>query len=101
VGPPPGTAAADAAAPYTSESAIRAAEPLNQTAVVQAVARGLALPLERIVPIAERSGAGKVIDAALVQVRSRLVYKITMLNDTGLSRQLFFAARSGRYLGER
>ena len=61
----------------------------------QAVDKHEALPLAKIIKIAEEQTTGRVIDARLVRVSTTLLYQLTFLDDTGRSWRAYFYARSG------
>jgi len=69
--------------------------PLDQDEAIDAVKRGRALPLEDIIKIAERSSGVDVIDAKLMHVQGILVYRLTVIADSGLTKRVFYYARSG------
>ncbi len=68
----------------------------DQNAAHEAVQSDRALPLARIVSIAEeRSDAGHVIDAELLTIDGVLLYRLTMLDDSGRSWREYYYARTG------
>lgn len=69
--------------------------PLDQDLALDAVARGEALPLARIVRLAQANWPGRVIDAQLVRVGGVLLYRLTLLSDDGVSRRVYCNAKSG------
>lgn len=54
-----------------------------------------ALPLAKIVEIAQGINAGRVIDAKLVHIDGFLLYELTMLDDAGRSWRDYYYARTG------
>jgi hypothetical protein len=54
-----------------------------------------ALPLTRIVEIAQGMKTGRVIDAKLVHIDGFLLYELTMLDDAGHSWRDYYYARTG------
>jgi hypothetical protein len=74
-----------------------AAVPSNTDAdeAQRAVERHEALPLAKIIKIAEGQTTGRVIDARLVRASGVLLYQLTFLDDTGRSWRAYFYARSG------
>ena len=68
----------------------------DQNGALDAVKRGESLPLKEIVALAEAKWGGRAIDAALVNVRNRLLYRLTMLSDDGVSQRVYYDAQSGR-----
>jgi uncharacterized membrane protein YkoI len=68
---------------------------LDQEKALDAVARGEALPLTRIITLAEAANGGRVIDAKLMHIQGILVYRLTLLSNGGVARRLFYYARSG------
>ena len=68
----------------------------DQNGALDAVKRGESLPLKEIVALAEAKWGGRAIDAELVKVRNRLLYRLTMLSDDGVSQRVYYDARSGR-----
>jgi uncharacterized membrane protein YkoI len=61
----------------------------------QAVERHEALPLAKIITIAEAGTTGRVINARLVRIDSTLLYQLTFLDDAGRSWRAYYYARSG------
>jgi uncharacterized membrane protein YkoI len=61
----------------------------------RAVERHEALPLAKIITIAEAGTTGRVINARLVRVDATLLYQLTFLDDAGRSWRAFFYARTG------
>ena len=73
----------------------------DQNIALDAVKSGDALPLDRIEPIALRQWGGRVIDAHLLKVRGTLLYKLTVISDVGVSRRVYYDARTGASVGAR
>lgn len=73
----------------------------DQNNALEAVKSGQALPLSSIVPLAETKWGGRVIDAELVRVQGTLLYRLTMLDDNGVSRRVYYQARTGRPVATR
>jgi hypothetical protein len=71
------------------------ATPPDQDAAQQAVERLEALPLAKIVKIAERRAVGKVINARLLRVSGVLLYQLTRLDDGGKSWRDYYNAATG------
>jgi uncharacterized membrane protein YkoI len=59
-----------------------------------------ALPLSDIADRAVARWGGRVIDAKLMKRGNALVYRLTVLSDAGVSRRVFYDARTGASLGE-
>ncbi len=68
----------------------------DQNDALDAVRNGGALPLDVIVGAAQQRWGGRVIEAKLLRSKSALVYQLTMLSDDGVSRRVYYDARSGR-----
>ncbi len=87
------------AAPGQTQAQPRKAQPAGppqeQNKALDAVQKGEALPLARIVQIAEGLSGARVINARLLTVRNVLLYKLTMLNETGYSWRDYYYARTG------
>jgi hypothetical protein len=64
-------------------------------AAQRAVEEREALPLARIITIAEARTTGHVIDARLTRVDNVLLYQLTFLDDAGRSWREYFYARTG------
>jgi len=67
----------------------------EQNIALDAVKSGDALPLDRIEPAALRRWGGRLIDARLIRVNDMLLYRLTILSDTGVSRRVYYNARTG------
>ncbi len=67
----------------------------DQNAALMALQSGAALPLSQIIPLASRQWGGKVIDATLVRAQDVLLYRLTIIDDQGVSRRVYCDARSG------
>jgi uncharacterized membrane protein YkoI len=67
----------------------------DQNIALSAVTSGEALPLDRIEPIAIRQWGGRLIDAHLIRVNGTLLYRLTMVSDAGVSRRVYYDARTG------
>lgn len=67
----------------------------DQDDAQRAVERHEALPLARIVAVAETRSDGHVINARLVRIEGVLLYQLTMLDDTGRSWREYYDARTG------
>ena len=65
------------------------------TEAQRAVASREALPLARIITIAETGTTGRVINARLTRVDGTLLYQLTFLDDSGRSWREYFYARTG------
>jgi hypothetical protein len=61
----------------------------------RAVERHEALPLARIVAVAETRSSGHVINARLVRIDGVLLYQLTLLDDGGRSWREYYYARTG------
>lgn len=61
----------------------------------RAVERHEALPLARIVAVAETRSDGHVINARLVRIDGVLLYQLTLLDDGGRSWREYYYARTG------
>lgn len=84
------------AAYSTSASADDDAE--DQARARAAVARGEALPVVRILEIAQREVAGQVIDVELDWDDDRLEYDVKVLTESGRVREVEIDAANGRVL---
>jgi hypothetical protein len=67
----------------------------DQNEARRAVEASEALPLARIVTIAETRTDGHVIDARLVRVEGTLLYQLTLLDTDGRSWREYYYARTG------
>lgn len=67
----------------------------DQDEALRAVEAHEALPLARIVAIAEATAGVHVVDARLVRIDNVLLYQLTLLNDDGRSWRAYYLARSG------
>ena len=54
-----------------------------------------ALPLARIVAVAETRSTGRVINARLLRANGVLLYALTLLDDAGRSWREYYYARTG------
>jgi hypothetical protein len=61
----------------------------------RAVQEHEALPLARIIAVAESRTTGHVINAKLLRIDGSLLYQLTLLDDTGLSWREYYLARTG------
>lgn len=66
----------------------------DQDLALKAVRSGQAMPLSDVVKQAVARWGGRVIDARLVDTGSRLVYRLTLISDTGLSQRIFVDAKT-------
>ena len=73
----------------------------DQNIALDAVNSGAALPLDKIEPTAVLEWGGRVIDAKLLSVSGILVYKLTIISETGVSRRVYYDARTGTSIGGR
>ena len=69
--------------------------PSDQDAAQRAVQRREALPLSKIIGIAERQTEGRVINARLLRVSGVLLYQLTILDGDGRSWRDYYLAASG------
>jgi hypothetical protein len=69
--------------------------PPDQDAAHSAVLRLEALPLAKIIKIAERRMAGRVINARLLRVSGVLLYQLTRLDEVGRSWRDYYNAATG------
>jgi len=69
--------------------------PKDQNEAQKAVEERRALPLAKIIKIAERRDKGTVINARLVRVSGVLLYQLTLLNDAGRSWRVYYHAQRG------
>jgi hypothetical protein len=67
----------------------------DKDAAQQAVQQNEALPLSRIIVIAEKQTEGRVINARLLRVSGVLLYQLTILNGEGRSWRKYYSAASG------
>lgn len=67
-------------------------------AIREALQRGEALPLVRILAIAQQAVPGDVIEVELERKRSGLIYEIKVLTETGRVREVKIDARTGSIL---
>jgi uncharacterized membrane protein YkoI len=63
--------------------------------VQRAVRSREALPLARIIAVAEERATGHVINAKLVRIDGTLLYQLTLLSETGQSWREYYYARTG------
>lgn len=89
---PPGAGPSGAAAPPPDPATPSDAE-LDD--LRRAVESHEALPLAQIARIAESRSDGRVIDAQLLTVQGVLLYRLTLLDDTGRSWREYYVARTG------
>jgi hypothetical protein len=87
-GPPPGK---DVAGPPTGAHVETQQDQNDARAAVQ---NGTSVPLSEVLALAAQQG-GRAIDAKLIRVQGMLLYQVTMLSDKGVSRRLYFYARTG------
>ena len=73
----------------------------DQNIALDAVNSGAALPLDQIEPAAVHDWGGRVIDAKLLRVRGTLVYQLTVISDSGVSRRVYYDAHTGASIGGR
>lgn len=90
------TALASLAAYSTAALADDDAE--DQARARAAVARGEALPVTRILEIAQREVPGQVIEVELEWDHDRLEYEVKVLTDAGRVREVEIDAANGRVL---
>ena len=69
--------------------------PSDQDAAQRAVQRREALPLSKIIGIARKQTAGRVINARLLRVSGVLLYQLTILDGEGRSWRDYYLAASG------
>lgn len=67
-------------------------------AIREALQRGEALPLVRILAIAQQAVPGDVIEVELERKRDALIYEIKVLTQTGRVREIKIDARNGTVL---
>jgi hypothetical protein len=67
----------------------------DQNEAQRAVESKQALPLARIVSIAQSRTPGHVINARLVRIEGVLLYQLTLLDETGRSWRDYYYARTG------
>jgi hypothetical protein len=70
----------------------------DQNVARDAVARGEALPLGRIADVLEAQFGLRVIDAKLLGAKSGLIYRLTVISQTGLTQRILVDAKSGKLL---
>ena len=68
--------------------------PSEQDLALGAVQSGQALPLSTIMKQAVSRWGGRVIDARLFKAGSRLVYRLTIVSDSGISQRVFLDAKT-------
>jgi uncharacterized membrane protein YkoI len=68
----------------------------DQNIALEALTSGEALPLDQIEPVAMRQWGGRVIDAHLQKTNGTYLYRLTMVSDDGISRKVYYEARTGR-----
>lgn len=69
--------------------------PSDQDAAQRAVQRREALPLSKIIGIAQKQTEGRVINARLLRVSGVLLYQLTILDGEGRSWRDYYSAASG------
>jgi hypothetical protein len=69
--------------------------PKDQNEAQKAVEEHRALPLAKIIKIAEGRDKGEVINARLVRVSGVLLYQLTLLDDAGNSWRVYYHALRG------
>jgi hypothetical protein len=69
---------------------------LTQDEALDAVANRRAMPLDKVMVIAQLATTGEIIDAALVDINGFLLYVFKVLETSGDVSQLYFYARSGQ-----
>ena len=67
----------------------------EQNEAQRAVESRQALPLAKIVTIAQSQTTGRVIDAQLVRIDDVLLYRLTLLDESGRSWREYYYARTG------
>ena len=67
----------------------------DQNTALEAVKSGAALPLDRIEPTVMQQWGGRVIDARLLKIRGTLIYRLTIVSETGVSRRVYYDAKTG------
>lgn len=67
-------------------------------AVREALRRGEALPLDKILAIARQQVHGDVIEVDIEHEKGVLVYQIKVLTDSGRVREIYLDARTGAVL---
>jgi uncharacterized membrane protein YkoI len=83
------------APPGQAKTSSGSAVPADQDDAQLAVERLEALPLAKIIKIAETRDKGEVINARLVRVSGVLLYQLTLLNDAGHSWRVYYHALRG------
>jgi uncharacterized membrane protein YkoI len=73
-------------------------KPHEQDAIREALQRGEALPLARILAIAQQAVPGDVIEVELERERNALIYEIKVLTSNGRVREVEIDARTGSIL---
>jgi hypothetical protein len=73
----------------------------DQNMALHAVETGDAIPLGEIVRKLKGRLGGRVIDAQLVTLGSRLVYRLTTMSDQGVSKRVVVDAKTGSILPEK
>jgi hypothetical protein len=84
-----------AATPPPSDEGNAGGASSDQNIALHAVQSGAALPLDDIIPGARQRWGGRVIDATLIRIKGTLLYRLTMISDQGVSRRVYYDARSG------
>lgn len=88
-------AQAASSGPPTGYPASKPGASSDQDAAQRAVLRHEALPLSKIIGIAEKLTEGRVINARLLRVSGVLLYQLTVLNSEGRSWRDYYSAASG------
>jgi hypothetical protein len=69
-----------------------------QEEALEAVQRGQAVPLSRIVGVLERTNGGEVLDAQMVRAGDVLLYRLKLLLPDGTVTTEFYHAPTGRHI---
>jgi len=105
----------DEAAPAAGGSATGASSPVGQTVLspegsvissdqniaLDAVESGEALPLSDIVKRIRKAFSARVLDARLIERGARLIYRLTILTDAGVSKRVDLDAKAGTVVRSR
>jgi hypothetical protein len=89
----PGKGETDPGVPPTAPAAN------DQTIAHDALENGATLPLATILRAAIKVGGGRLIDARLFIINKTPIYRLTLIDSQGVTRQVYYDARNAQPLG--
>jgi uncharacterized membrane protein YkoI len=89
---------AGSASTETPSAALETAVELSESAALQAVKAGEAVPLQSLLPDVRARTGGEIINAQLQQVDGSLIYTIKVLTPDGKVMAEYYHARSGLHV---